>query len=274
MKIKSIKKEMFSGNVYDLTVSKNHNYFVSNCLVHNCHEESTTKGKHADLDKLLEVIKDLPRGVEIAIGGGNPLSHPNLIPFLQKLKERGLIANITVNQFHIKPYFKDLEYIISNKLVYGVGISVSDGKLDNVELITNLTDNVVFHLIAGVNKIEIIDKLLQFKNCKVLILGYKIFGFGVKYFSPEVAAEIKRWAKLLPKYVTKCIISFDNLAIEQLNVKDMLTKEAWEEFYMGDDFVFSMYIDAVNQEFAKTSRTAERTSFNDAGLIQFFQNKT
>ena len=47
-----------------------------------CHELSTPKGKHANLDILLEVLKPLLPGTELAIGGGNPLFHPNLLPFL------------------------------------------------------------------------------------------------------------------------------------------------------------------------------------------------
>lgn len=35
-----------------------------------CHEKSTINGKHADLEYLLEIIQDLPKGTELAIGGG------------------------------------------------------------------------------------------------------------------------------------------------------------------------------------------------------------
>ena len=59
------------------------NYCDLNCPF--CHEESTTKGKHGDLNKLLEILSDLPKGVEIAIGGGNPLDHPDLMYFLYSL---------------------------------------------------------------------------------------------------------------------------------------------------------------------------------------------
>src|ERR1035437_2383469 len=55
------------------------NYCDMGCFY--CHESSTTNGVHADLDKLLKVINELPAGVELAIGGGNPLSHPNLVDF-------------------------------------------------------------------------------------------------------------------------------------------------------------------------------------------------
>ena len=35
-----------------------------------CHEESTTSGKHADLERLKLILEELPAGIELAIGGG------------------------------------------------------------------------------------------------------------------------------------------------------------------------------------------------------------
>ena len=43
-------------------------------------------------------------GTEIAIGGGNPMSHPELESFFFRMKDRKIISNITINQFHfMKP---------------------------------------------------------------------------------------------------------------------------------------------------------------------------
>ena len=64
-----------------------------------CHENSTCDGKHGDIMNLPFFDTLLPY-TEIAIGGGNPLSHPDFIPFLEKLKERNLISNMTINQIH------------------------------------------------------------------------------------------------------------------------------------------------------------------------------
>jgi len=64
------------------------------------------------------------------------------------------------------------------------------------------------------------------------------------------------------------VVSFDNLAIEQLNVKELLFKDKqdeWDEFYMGDDGNFTLYIDAVNQTFAKNSCMPKEERFPIAG---------
>jgi hypothetical protein len=235
-----------------------------------CHESSTTKGVHADLDKLLEVISELPAGVELAIGGGNPLSHPHLIEFLQALKAKGIIANLTVNQGHLKTFQDMIIYLIKDELVKGVGISITSNNFNYIKPLLEITDNIVYHIIAGVNKVEVVEKLIELGKCKVLVLGYKLFGFGVKYHSKEVDSELKRWYKNLPTFLGKCTLSFDNLAIEQLKVKRLFTHEGWNKFYMGDDFCFTMYIDAVKQEYAPTSRSKNRKSFTEYSLTNYF----
>lgn len=241
-----------------------------------CHESSTRRGKHGDLTKLLEIIKDLPAGVELAIGGGNPLDHPDLIPFLETVKERGLIANITVNQGHLKGQGYILMGLIANDLVKGVGISINGKKLDHIRPFIHISDNIVFHVIAGVHDLSIIPKLLEFtklynKTCKVLVLGYKVFGFGIDYFSDKVIQEINVWKNNLKQYVGKVHLSFDNLAIEQLDIRSWFNDRQWDNFYMGDDFQFTMYIDAVNQQYAPTSRSDNRVSFDNKTLLEYFK---
>lgn len=239
-----------------------------------CHESSTTKGVHGDLNTLHEVLSELPAGVELAIGGGNPLSHPNLVEFLQALKRKGIIANLTVNQGHLKTFQDMITYLIKDGLVKGVGISITSNNFNYIKPLLGITDNIVYHIIAGVNKVDVIDKLIGLGNCKVLILGYKFFGFGVDFHSKDVDIELKRWYKKLPTFIGKCTLSFDNLAIEQLKVKRLFTHEGWEKFYMGDDFTFTMYIDAVKQEYAPTSRSNKRKSFEKCTLIEYFsENK-
>ena len=53
------------------------------------------------------------------------------------------------------------------------------------------------------------------------------------------------------------MVSFDNLAIEQLDVKRLLSDEEWNEFYMGDDSVFTFYLDLVDGKFAGNSLAPE-----------------
>ena len=74
-----------------------------------CHENSTPNGEIGDIMNL-EFINTLHPYTEIAIGGGNPLEHPDLEAFLIKCKTLNLIPSMTVHQKHFMenlsfPYF-------------------------------------------------------------------------------------------------------------------------------------------------------------------------
>lgn len=228
-----------------------------------CHENSTPDGKHGDILNIPFLDSLLPY-TELAIGGGNPVSHPDIFPFLVELQKRKLIANMTVNQYHFLKYKDDLKKLCDNKLIYGLGISLTDPNDEFIEAIKEFP-NAVIHVINGVHPIGQLERLKDL-NLKILILGYKEFRRGkILYedFASRVSIEGNK--DLLYGYLPEIIaynwfdvVSFDNLAIKQLNVKRLLSEEKWNEFFMGDDGMFTMYVDMVNREFAKSSTSTER----------------
>ena len=66
------------------------------------------------------------------------------------------------------------------------------------------------------------------------------------------------------------LVSFDNLAIEQLNVRRLLTDGKWQEFYMGDDGNYTFYIDMVEGKFAKNSLSQERFEIGNKTIDEMF----
>lgn len=233
-----------------------------------CHESSTKEGKEGDLEILKTILDTLPSGIELAIGGGNPLSHLDLESFLIWAKSKGFICNLTVNQGHLGVHYGQIKHLIKDDLVKGIGISITSSNYKYIKLLSELSPNIVFHVIAGVNNIKVLEEL----KGKFLILGYKQFGFGIEYFSEDVNNNLKDWHTFLIRYIGKVHLSFDNLAIEQLNVKRFFTEEGWNTLYMGDDFTHSMYVDAVKQEYSPTSRTLDnRIHFNSMSIIDYFK---
>jgi hypothetical protein len=248
----------------------------------HCHEKSTQKGYHADLNRLVNVLLPLPKGVELALGGGDPTSHPELIPFLIKAKDIGWIVNITINHKHLKSRLPLIKQLITRNLIHGIGISFNHAYPPNaIEDILKLTNNVVFHLIVGVNSPQELNDIQSLcldnkRKAKVLLLGYKQYGFGLSYYDRNKAVETCKqlWHQTLAKELNRegFIFSFDNLAINQLDVKRVLTNTEWKSFYMGNDGSYTMYVDAVEQMFALTSTSDKRVSF-DVGILNFFSNK-
>lgn len=260
-KIRKVSGDKYLPDYPETIDVKITNYCDAGCGF--CHENSTTKGRHGDLEDLKAQLSDLPPYTELAIGGGNPLSHPELIPFLRWCRDKNFIPNITVNHKHVQYLTEEIK-----QLVYGIGISVSPNSAE-FQLVD--INNVVYHVIAGIHDPNAV--LEFFKEQRILVLGYKHYGLGVKYFSQQVENSINKWIHQLPQYLKKHnyqTISFDNLALEQLKVKRLVSAETWQTLYMGDDFTASMYIDAVKKEFSPTSRSNNRISWSKTDLWNFF----
>ena len=226
-----------------------------------CHEDSKPNGKHGDILNV-PFFDTLNPYTEIAIGGGNPLSHPDLIPFLEQLKSKKLIPSMTVNQVHFMKNLGLIEELANKKLIYGIGVSLNSVNDEFIEAIRKFP-NAVIHVIDGIVHPTQLEELAN-KGLKILILGYKEFRRGnVMYANMgSVIEEMKSSLyNILPTMINDNwfdVVSFDNLAIKQLNPKRLMSDEQWNQFYLGDDGKFSMYIDLVNQEFAKSSVSTER----------------
>lgn len=232
-----------------------------------CHENSTPDGKHGDILNLPFIETMFPYS-EIAIGGGNPLTHPDLIEFLEGLKERKIIASMTVNQVHFMHNIDLLKELTDKKLIYGLGISYIGGRHKNCIDAIKQFPNAVVHVINGIVHMDGLEALAN-NDLKILVLGYKEFRRG-KTLYDECGSQINylkaQFYDMLPKIVNegwfKCI-SFDNLAIKQLEPKRLMSEKDYKEFYMGDDGSFSLYVDSVKREFAKSSVSVERFPMMD-----------
>ena len=189
-----------------------------------CHEGSTKNGKLGDIlnEKFIDTLHSYQ---EVAIGGGDVTSHPDLIPFLQKLKEKKVIANITVNQVHFERKQELIKKLVDEKLIYGLGVSLVN-PTDHFLKLTKQYPNAVIHVINGILSESDVEKL-QNNDLKMLILGYKHLRRGNEYFeADQTEVENKqRWLyENLESLVDKFkVVSFDNLAIEQLQVKRLLS---------------------------------------------------
>lgn len=213
-----------------------------------CHESSTPDGEHASIDRIISKIEDLPNGVEIAIGGGDPLEHPRLATLLVEMSE--LICNITVDQDSIIKHNNKLALWQHNGLIHGIGVSCRNSWPD----FPGNFRNIVIHGIVGINKPEHIIHWLN-GGYSVLVLGYKTHGRGV-----DNPPDIREWQFKIGRILqtNRGRVSFDNLALKQLRIKERIAPEFWQNHYMGDDGQFTMYYDAVKNEYAISSISERR----------------
>ena len=228
-----------------------------------CYEGCTPDGEHSDIMNQ-KWIHTLHPYTELAING-NDLDHPQLVEFLRHLKKSKVIANITVNQAQFMEHQDKINSWYREGLINGLGVSLINPTDSFITEITKYP-NAVIHTINGILNPEHISKLKD-NNLKLLVLGYKDLKRGHDYLNSEHSTELmenmdwlKKNIKFLPRYFD--VISFDNLAIKQLDVKDWLGKDKWEEFYMGDDGTSTFYIDAVSEKFAMNSVAPEDKRFD------------
>jgi len=241
-----------------------------------CHEQSNTLGKHADLSVIEKIWSTQKPGTEMAIGGGNPLSHPDIKSFLTMLKSYGVISNVTMNVLHMKEYASMIKEFQEEKLIYGLGISYRG--LSSLKQLPDDIEykNVVMHMILGVHTLDDCKAVIAWGKArnikpKILLLGFKQYGNGATYYNPALQAILDTWKDTYLKEIFKnngIIVSFDNLALEQLDLKNQISKDMWDECYMGQDGSSTMYIDAVKQECARTSTSMERFKFDDSEDIR------
>lgn len=222
-----------------------------------CYINASPNGIDADLLSV-PFINTLHPYTECAING-NSIDHPQLIPFLEKLKSKNVIANITVNQIHFEAKEDIIKDLVDKDLIKGIGISLRDPTSEFIKRVKKYP-NAVLHVINGIFSPEDIEATRD-QGLKILILGYKNLGLGVSYKEKNdylIKARQKYLydvLETLPNHY-KCL-SFDNLALEQLDVKRILTPEEWDEIFMGEEGTSSMFIDLVTKKFGISSLALE-----------------
>ena len=265
--------------VYNLE-TECHTYIANNYFVHNCYAGCTMNGKHGDLLKW-KFLDTLHPYTELALNLNFPMP-PDFEQLLHKLKEKKIIANVTVAQNHFEKHHDLIKSWIDKKLIYGVGVSLSHTTPEFVKLIQQFPTAVI-HTINGITSPYNLTRLYELSNdtnkIKILILGYKDVGRGISW-KEETNGYIKKYQDWTYRNLDKMrdwfsVLSFDNLALEQLNVRRLLTEKQWEEFYMGDDGGFTFFIDLVDGTFGKNSLATKRYPIMDSvdDMFNFIRNE-
>lgn len=233
-----------------------------------CHESALVSGAECHYGVLQKVLTDakLPRGTEIALGV-NQITD-DLMQFVKNLWKLGLVVNITMNERYILE-FGDTRLKEMLPYVFGLGISYRSlqGCLSLPDWIANYPHTVI-HIINGIDDFDDV-KELGVKYRKLLILGEKDFGFNRGKVDLNTKQH-KQWKSNVMQ-LTKIfdIVSFDNLGLQQLEIRGKITDEEYKSFYQGEH---SMYINAVEQYFAPSSRTRNNIlGFNETDLRSYFQ---
>ena len=255
----------FAENV-DVQTSNRCNHGCSMCYA-NC----TPDGAFGKLSgwKFLDTLHP---GTEMAVNLNFPVAD-DFVDFLRYIKSKGVFANVTINQDHFMSHEEYIQKLYEEDLIHGLGISLTRATNDFVDRVKNYP-NAVIHVINGIfNRMDY--EALKDNGLKILILGYKNIGRGVQYVN-EAGNQVRRLQNWLYDHLEEVtegfsVTSFDNLALEQLNVKRLLSDAEWEEFYGGDDGTFTFFINLVDGYFAKNSLSNVHYEIGDNSMDDMFK---
>jgi len=230
-----------------------------------CYQNSVPNGKHASLRNVANVVKAMSDAevFEIALGGGEPTSHPDFLKILNTIKLHGMVANFSSKNY---AYFTDarLEELKGKMGAVGISVgSVADAK-KYVDIATRAcvnisnmfsTSKLMMHYILDEhpmsNLVEILNVLGKANQIKhhILLLGKKSGGRSDGNFIDNTG-----WSILLNEYIKRngleLDISADTLVVNRYPYD---LKSIDKEHYYNEEGRFSVYVDAVDKKFGKAS---------------------
>ncbi len=168
-----------------------------------CYQGSTPEGKHAPTRAIRDILDALETGrcFEVAIGGGEPTLHPDLIAILEYARERGVVPNITTRNVKLltSPAGKELVELVG-RVAVSVD-SVAQAKRVTTDAPKWLSRKVNIQIVDGVMTSPALSQVLTLSGyTPVTLLGYKTTGRG-SLMKPKhlgswrKCAEVETWSK-------------------------------------------------------------------------------
>ena len=236
------------------------NYCEHSCSF--CYQNSSKGGKHADVSYIDSVIRCLSEHqvFEVALGGGDPTTHPNFSGILRTCQYYGVVPNFTVSNLDwLKDPDKREKWLdfcggiaYSTTSSYGVrelGFAIDRYNLPSQKFQVQIIEGVVNELQFA----RILEEC-NYHNLTLTILGYKQIGRG-KDFAEKRRLYKFDWISLVNKAwndnrcprigVDTAIVAKHQDALKNIGVDDI--------FFTTREGSFSCYIDAVKQEIGPSS---------------------
>lgn len=185
-----------------------------------CYKDSTNNNIFMSVEDYEYVLSSLQSKTfgnvfQVALGGGEPLEHPDFTEIINITYEKGIVANFTTNGIYLN---EDIVKSIKNK-VGAVAVSVNNVKDINIEKIKMLTDFGIKTNIHFVLDNKSIDQAIEILKGKynnllnkvngVIFLTYKPSGRATVRNALTINEKLKKFTSLIEN--NKCVsrIGFD-----------------------------------------------------------------
>ncbi len=234
-----------------------------------CYQKCTSDGVVADFASPL--FDSIPPYTEIALNGNGIFDNNKFDAFLLKMSRQKVICNLTVHINDFIQYCSDLHYYVDHGWIHGIGVSINEPIGDGVISYLKQFPNLIVHVVAGIVPWETLVKLSN-NGLKLLVLGYKDYGRGTTYLeNHNVRANIDQLKDRIG-YLYKHfkVVSFDNLALEQLDIRSTVDEDTWNSSYFGEDGTATFYLDMVEYTYAKNS-VSLRHPIDEDNIVSLFK---
>jgi len=238
-----------------------------------CYQGAKVKGEYASLASLVSIADALAqmRVFEIALGGGEPTTHPQFIEILKAFRDRGVVPNFTTkNLAWVKSHNFDTAMSFAGAFAYSitsadevnelvkVKVKAIDKRLGKQEY--GASPRAVLQLVMGsVDRDEFEQIVLQsaMADFRLTLLGYKSTGYGA-HFTP---IDYSWWLKSILSVMARKKILEDNHYV-QVSVDTALAAQYENEIkasgipawcFHTKEGGFSCFIDAVRPRIAPSS---------------------
>jgi len=216
-----------------------------------CYKESEDNKSFMSLEDyeyVLSCLQDEQCGnvFQVALGGGEPLEHPDFIEIINKTNARGIVANFTTNGIHID---KTVAANIKNK-VGAVAISISKAEEINCDKIKLLTDEGIktnIHFVLDNKSIKDAIDILEGKYNSllekvngVIFLTYKPKGRANLENCLRMDEKLEKFINLIDKNISSARIGFDACFVPMLMKNTEVNVDYIDSCECG---FFSVYID-------------------------------
>lgn len=261
-----------SPELVDLKIT---DYCAKHCAF--CYQGSSKDGVHGDRHYIDRVIRTLAENevFEVALGGGDPTSHPHFSEILRNCRWQKVVPNFTVASIDwLNDEKKRQEWL---DFCGGIAYSVTTGyevrqlgfALNKYQIPSNKFQVQIVEGVVNDYQFDQILKECHYHNLTLTILGFKDTGRGESYtkrlHSYNWIGKVKKaWSD--GNYVN---VGVDTLIADKY--QDELVNHGIDEiFFTTREGSFSCYIDAVKQEMGPSSYAPKQmTSFDN--MDQFVQ---
>lgn len=246
-----------------------------------CYQGSTAKGNHADFGTIKEIIKQLKdlQVFEVALGGGEPTTHPDFIEILRECRRNFIVPNFTTKSLD---WIKDASEIYAQIGSFAYSVSSALEAQQAADTIPHLEwpKRYSFNCALGTtseNELRKIFEIALRHGINVNILGYKESGRGQEFrphknndwFADYISIHNKMYGSCTASEIIEGI-GIDTLIAQQF-VDVFKQHNIPEELYDLNEGKFSFYLDAVAGKIGPSSyQILEPYNFGDP-IIPYFQ---